>query len=99
MEIQEIPILGDAGVISAYSGRAVWIDLIPIEYEGMSIVGPNGEDIFVKTEIGSHYQVLDCHKGPGKMTTHTVCQVNRLQTDCELALTNRNTADVVKYIM
>jgi len=71
--------------------------LTPIEYEVMSIVLPNGEDVFVKTEIGSHYQVLDCHNGPGKMTTHTVCQVNRLQTDCELALTNRNTADVVKY--
>jgi len=67
---------------------------IPVNYEGIQLVGPNNEQQFVKSPLGSHYQALNCHTL--SKFSHTVCQLHRLEQNCESSLVTRDLARIVK---
>ncbi|MBG0744887.1 MAG: hypothetical protein IV298_15755 [Cylindrospermopsis raciborskii KL1] len=67
---------------------------VPVNYNGIQLVGPNNEEKFVKSPLGSHYQVLHCQKSVKH--SHSVCQLNRLDQNCETGLIDRNLPRIVK---
>jgi hypothetical protein len=68
---------------------------VPISYNGIQLVGPNNEEKFVKSPLGSHYQVLHCQKSTKH--SHSVCQLNRLEQNCETGLVHRDLLKIVKH--
>jgi len=67
---------------------------IPVNYEGIQLMGPNNEQQFVKSPLGSHYQALNCHTL--SKFSHTVCQLHRLEQNCESSLVSRDLGRIVK---
>ena len=65
-----------------------------VNYNGIQLVGPNNEEKFVKSPLGSHYQVLHCQKSTKH--SHSVCQLSRLEQNCEAGLVNRDLLKIVK---
>jgi hypothetical protein len=57
-------------------------------------MGPNNEQQFVKSPLGSHYQALNCHTL--SKFSHTVCQLHRLEQNCESSLVSRDLGRIVK---
>ena len=67
---------------------------VSVNYNGIQLVGPNNEEKFVKSPLGSHYQVLHCQKSTKH--SHSVCQLSRLEQNCEAGLVNRDLLKIVK---
>jgi len=68
---------------------------VPVNYNGIQLVGPNNEERFVKSPLGSHYQVLHCQKSTKH--SHSVCQLSRLEQNCETGLVHRDLPKIVKH--
>ena len=70
---------------------------VPVSYNNIRLAGSLGENIFVKTALGNHYQVLNCQQNMGYSNKQEVCTLNRLEQDCEQSLINQEIDNIIKY--
>jgi hypothetical protein len=64
--------------------------LLAVPYFGHIITGPNGEDNFVRDSISKFYQALTCYPNSKLTLNHKICQLTRMNSECELGLSNQD---------
>jgi len=70
---------------------------VPVVYNNIRLAGPLNEDIFVKSPLGSHYQVLNCRKGNGHSSKQEICTLNRLEQECEKSLIVNDVSSIIEH--
>ena len=70
---------------------------VPVVYNNVRLAGPLNENIFVKSPLGSHYQVLNCQKGTGHSNKQELCTLGRLEQECEKSLIVNDVSGIIEH--
>jgi hypothetical protein len=73
------------------------IQMIPVHYNRVALRGHTDKQLFIKTQMGSRTQLLDCDIAAHDRVEINVCEAISWHAQCEAAVTAINIAEIVSH--